>query len=679
MVPLTGQNTVNDMVDRINEVTQEIENVAVGNANAVQGPASSVVDQIMAFSDTTGKNAKAANISPFVYSILDDANDAAVRATLGLKSAAVLDAATAATANTVVQRDASGNITGVGITATSGFVGNGSQITSLNMGNVGSGTLAVANGGTGTTAATGTGSIVKNTSPTLAGTPLSTTAAADTNTTQIATTAFVVGQASSTSPVMNGSATVGTSLRYARADHVHPSDTTKVNTSLLGVANGVATLDSGGKVPTSQLPAYVDDVLEYANQAAFPATGETGKIYVALDTNKTYRWSGSVYVFITSGAVDSVAGKTGVVTLVKGDVGLGNVDNTSDANKPVSTAQATALAAKSDTATTVTKDSSTGSASLPAGTTAQRSGSPGFGAIRANSTITNVEWWNGTTWTLLGGGAGSGATGGDQDKIFLEVDQLVTSDWTIGGGVMNSGVTISIAAPGVFTYTAHGLTIGQPIRLTTTGILPSGLAPNIPYYVVAANFTSNTFSVSATEGGTAITTTGTQSGTHSFGKLKNSLVVKELKVAPGKSVTIPSGSSMVIVGGGGGNSAAASYVNTTANQTIAGVKNFTSAPTLNGVDLTSIGVGQTWQDVTASRALGTTYTNTTGKAIFVSVRCGLATGGSAFTVNVAGVQAGYMSAPGNMNGTLYAIVPSGATYSAVNNTGATLGIWSELR
>ena len=66
-------------------------------------------------------------------------------------------------------------------------------------------------------------------SPTFTGTPNAPTAAADTNTVQIATTAFVVGQASSTSPAMDSTATVGTSLRYARADHVHPSDTTKAN------------------------------------------------------------------------------------------------------------------------------------------------------------------------------------------------------------------------------------------------------------------------------------------------------------------------------------------------------------------------------------------------------------------------------------------------------------------
>ena len=54
----------------------------------------------------------------------------------------------------------------------------------------------------------------------------------------------------------------------------------------------------GGKVPSSQLPSYVDDVIEVANYAALPATGETGKIYVTIDTNYIYRWTGSVYVEI---------------------------------------------------------------------------------------------------------------------------------------------------------------------------------------------------------------------------------------------------------------------------------------------------------------------------------------------------------------------------------------------
>jgi hypothetical protein len=73
---------------------------------------------------------------------------------------------------------------------------------------------------------------------------------------------------------------------------------TKVDADTLGEPNGVATLDGAGKVPASQLPSFVDDVLEYANLAAFPGSGESGIVYVALDTNKTYRWSGSEYIVI---------------------------------------------------------------------------------------------------------------------------------------------------------------------------------------------------------------------------------------------------------------------------------------------------------------------------------------------------------------------------------------------
>ena len=120
----------------------------------------------------------------------------------------------------------------------------------------------------------------------------------------------------------------------------------KIPTSQKGAANGVAPLDGSAKISSTYLPSYVDDVLEYSSLAAFPVTGETGKIYIALDTNKCYRWSGSTYIYITSGAVDSVNGKTGVVVLTKADIGLSNVDNTSDLNKPISTATAAALAGK---------------------------------------------------------------------------------------------------------------------------------------------------------------------------------------------------------------------------------------------------------------------------------------------------------------------------------------------
>ncbi|MFI5778710.1 hypothetical protein [Nocardia sp. NPDC051570] len=75
-----------------------------------------------------------------------------------------------------------------------------------------------------------------------------------------------------------------------------------------GAANGYAALDASGKVPATQLPSYVDDVLEFASTAVFPSTGEPGKIYIAIDSNKVYRWGGSSYTEISPspGSTDAV-------------------------------------------------------------------------------------------------------------------------------------------------------------------------------------------------------------------------------------------------------------------------------------------------------------------------------------------------------------------------------------
>lgn len=93
--------------------------------------------------------------------------------------------------------------------------------------------------------------------------------------------------------------------------------------SLKGAANGLAELDATGRVPSTQLPSYVDDVLEYADLSSFPVTGESGKIYVALDTNKTYRWSGTAYVEIS----ESLALGETASTAYAGDKGKTNADN----------------------------------------------------------------------------------------------------------------------------------------------------------------------------------------------------------------------------------------------------------------------------------------------------------------------------------------------------------------
>lgn len=120
---------------------------------------------------------------------------------------------------------------------------------------------------------------------------------------------------------------------------------TFLTTDLKGANNGLAELDSNGKVPSAQLPSYVDDVEEYANLAGFPVTGESGKIYIALDTNLTYRWSGSVYVEISPSlalgetSASAYRGDRGKIAYdhsqstgnphgtSKTDIGLGNVVN----------------------------------------------------------------------------------------------------------------------------------------------------------------------------------------------------------------------------------------------------------------------------------------------------------------------------------------------------------------
>lgn len=101
---------------------------------------------------------------------------------------------------------------------------------------------------------------------------------------------------------------------------------TKVAASTVGQANGVCPLGSDGKVASSFLPSYVDDVIEAADLASFPVTGETGKIYVALDTNLAYRWGGSVYTKIATGDVASVNGQTGNVVLGTDQVAEGSTN-----------------------------------------------------------------------------------------------------------------------------------------------------------------------------------------------------------------------------------------------------------------------------------------------------------------------------------------------------------------
>lgn len=76
--------------------------------------------------------------------------------------------------------------------------------------------------------------------------------------------------------------------------------------------------------------------------------------------------------------------------------------------------------------------------------------------------------------------------------------------------------TVTIASPGVFSKTAHGLAAGDKVVFSTTGALPTGLTAGTTYYVISAGLTADAFEVSATDGGSAVNTSGAQSGTHSL-------------------------------------------------------------------------------------------------------------------------------------------------------------------
>jgi hypothetical protein len=143
------------------------------------------------------------------------------------------------------------------------------------------------------------------------------------------------------------------------------------------------------------------------------------------------------------------------------------------------------------------------------------------------------------TWT------GGTATTGFYEVLDADTD---TKEVTIDLPYIDATVTITIAAPGVVTWANHGLAVNDTIRFTTTGALPTGLAINTTYYVKEV-LSANTFTVSASAGGAAITTSGTQSGTQTalvwygtaVAAVANTAVTLASVVVPGWSMGVGGG------------------------------------------------------------------------------------------------------------------------------------------
>jgi hypothetical protein len=383
------------------------------------------------------------------------------------KNVTIADDATAVAAGQVVPTDwnASHNLTGAANTVLA-FDGSGNS-TELST--------------------TGSGNVVLATSPTLTTPALGTPSALTlTNATGL--------------PVATGVSGLGTGVATALA----------INTNAAG---GFPVLDGSGKVASAQLPAFVDDVLEYANLAGFPETGTSGIIYVALDTNKVYRWSGSAYVEISAspGTTDSLTeGSTNLYytnTRARGAVsGTGSISYDSGTGVFSFTDAVTSVAGRTGAITLTQSDVS--------GTVAVANGGSGAttltGVLKGNGTSAFTAATAGTDFVIPGGSAGAiTATGFKETRTTPSISSgTLTLDCSAGNVFavsLNANITTLTFTNVPSSGTAFGLTLALTADGTARTITwgsavkwPAGTAPTL----TSTNNKVDVFVLTTWDGGT---------------------------------------------------------------------------------------------------------------------------------------------------------------------------------
>lgn len=275
------------------------------------------------------------------------------------------------------------------------------------------------------------------------------------------------------------------------------SDVGAIATTAKGAANGVAELDSTGKVPSSQLPSFVDDVLEYDKQSSFPTTGEAGKIYIAQDTNKTYRWSGSAYVEISAslalGETSSTAyrgdrGKTAYEhsqltsgnphNVTKSDVGLGNVGNF----KAVSTVASQGL---------TNTEKSNARANIGAGTSNLTIGTTSTTAAAGNHKHgASLTTDTGTSAITLAHGGKYKLTAGGSSVIFTMPASDGNTTYTFAEGSTNGAFSVTPSGGSAQSVKVHGLAAAA-YKAVDSSVTISSTSTNVPTSAAVAGLVSS--------------------------------------------------------------------------------------------------------------------------------------------------------------------------------------------
>ena len=275
------------------------------------------------------------------------------------------------------------------------------------------------------------------------------------------------------------------------------SDVGAIATTAKGAANGVAELDSTGKVPSSQLPSFVDDVLEYDKQSSFPTTGEAGKIYISKDTNKTYRWSGSAYVEMSASlaigetsytAYRGDRGKTAYEhsqlisgnphNVTKSDVGLGNVGNF----KAVSTVASQGL---------TNTEKSNARANIGAGTSNLTIGTTSTTAAAGNHTHSaSLTTDTGTSAITLAHGGKYKLTAGGSSVIFTMPASDGNTTYTFAEGSTNGAFSVTPSGGSAQSVKVHGLAAAA-YKAIDSSVTISSTSTNVPTSAAVAGLVSS--------------------------------------------------------------------------------------------------------------------------------------------------------------------------------------------